>query len=321
MKTPLIFTLTMTTQLLLSGQTAMAVVNQTYQEALERLDADAKKFFQAQNYVSVDPDTLTGDEFYSQKNFPLERLNSGSISLVDADLDPITRAMLLFETQEVELPHVRYRITYSMNTSTEVPEARQDYVEVTRYNLGPSRRNDLLASVPEGQLADPVEFGIGPNVSWRYVMAPIMGANSSLIYASRKEVTDAEAQTTDCLGASCLELIDPQGPDLGWKLISPSLTAPVYTTTSDLGLTRPARIVEELWANLSSEEMDILPYNQEQPQFEFVVSWNTSGQDVAASALAQQPQVMDDSIAEIWVRRFEMPQMPVEFAETYIYRH
>src|SRR5699024_5856171 len=148
MKTPLIFTLTMTTQLLLSGQTAVAVVNQTYQEALERLDADAKKFFQAQNYVSVDPDTLTGDEFYSQKNFPLERLNSVSISLVDADLDPITRAMLLFETQEVELPHVRYRITYSMNTSTEVPEARQDYVEVTRYNLGPSRRNDLLASVP-----------------------------------------------------------------------------------------------------------------------------------------------------------------------------
>ena len=76
----IIFALTMTTQLLLSGQTAVAVVNQTYQEALERLDADAKKFFQAQNYVSVDPDTLTGDEFYSQKNFPLERLNSGSKS-------------------------------------------------------------------------------------------------------------------------------------------------------------------------------------------------------------------------------------------------
>ena len=321
MKTPLIFTLAMTTQLLLSGQTAVAVVNETYQQELAKLDADAQLFIHAQDYVTADPNALTGDDFYSQKNFSLERLNSGSISLVDADLDPITRAVLLFETTEANLPHVRYRITYSMNASTEIPEARQDYVEVTRYNLGPSRRNDVLDYVPEAQVADPIEFGVGPNVSWRYVMAPMMGANSSLIYASRKEVTDVEAQATDCLGEFCLELIDPQGPDLVWKSLSPSIAEPVYNTTSNLELTRPARIVDELWANLSSSgDMDILPYKQEQPQYVFVVSWNTSGQDVTASALAQQSQVMDDSIAEIWLRRFEMPQMPVEFAEAYVYR-
>ena len=319
MNTRIVLAITLVTQLCLSGQTAVA--NQTYQQALAELEASALDFIQAQEYVTVDPDTLIDSDYYSQKNFPTDSTRETSISVPDADLDPITRAMLLFESKEVSLPHARYRVTYSMNASTEVPEARHNYVEVTRYNLGPARRNDLLGSVPDGQVADLEEFGVGPNISWRFVMMPVMGIKSDVIYASRKEVTEAQAQAADCLGSPCLALIDPQGPDMNWNSIpSPQLPAQVYSKNNNFELTAPTRVIEELWASISSDEMDILPYNKKQPQFEFVVSQNTFGQNDSISALVKQFPVMDDSISEVWTRRIEIPNVPVEFANLYVPR-
>ena len=319
MNTRIVLAITLVTQLYLSGQTAVA--NQTYQQALAELETSALDFIQAQEYVTVDPDTLIDGDYYSQKNFPTDSTRETSINLPDADLDPITRAMLLFESKEVSLPHARYRVTYSMNASTEVPEARHNYVEVTRYNLGPARRNDLLGSVPDGQVAGLEEFGIGPNISWRFVMMPVMGIKSDVIYASRKEVTEAQAQAADCLGSPCLALIDPQGPDRNWNSIpSPQLPAQVYSKNNNFELTAPTRVIEELWASISSDEMDILPYSKEQPQFEFVVSRNTFGQDDSVSALVKQFPVMDDSISEVWTRRIEIPNVPVEFANLYVPR-
>lgn len=305
-----------TALVLLSGQ---AAANQVYQQALAELEVNALEFIQARDYVMVDPETLTDSRYYSKENFP--SAGSGTVSLPDADLDPITRAVLFFETQEVPLPHARYRITYSTNVSTEVPEAQQDYVEVTRYNVGPARRNDLLAFVPGGQVADPAEFGVGPNVSWRFAMAPVMGNRAGLMHASRKEVPAAQAQGADCLGEPCLGLIDPVGPNMNWKPVpQPQLGPPVYSEKNDLGVARPARVIQELWASLTADGMEPLLYTREQPPFVFVVSWNTSGQDVAVSGLARQFPVMDDSIAEIWMQRDEIGQTPVGFSSIHVPR-
>lgn len=320
MNTRIVLTLTVTAQLLLSGQAAIA--KQPYMEAMEKLDSQAQKFVQAKGYVAVDPETVADNDYYSQKNFPA---SGSSINVPDANLDPITRAMLLVESKEVSLPHVRYRVTYNMNVSNDVPEAKHDYVEVTRYNLGPSIRNDLQESVAGGSIADLSEFGVGPHVSWRFAMAPVMGIQSDLLYASRKEISDAEAQKADCLGERCLDLIDPLGPDRNWQLTpAPQLAAPVYATRSDLSpsinITRPTRVIEELWALMSGEGMDQLPFQEEKPQFEFVISWNTFGQDVAVSGVAKQSQVMDDSIAQVWSHRFETIDSPAAFGTMYVSR-
>ena len=305
--------------LLLAGQ---ASASQVYQQALAALEADAAAFIQGEGYVIVDPDTLTDEQYYSKKNFPDAQNGGASISLPDADLDPITRAILLFDAKEASLPHARYRITYSMNVSPEVPQARQGYVEVTRYNVGPVRRNDLLAFVPEAQVAAPEEFGVGPHVSWRFAMAPVMGARAGLLHASRKEIPDARARVADCLGEPCLGMVDPVGPNRDWiPLQPPSLAPSAYAGNSDEDIARPARVIEELWASMSSEGMDDLPYTQEQPPFVLVVSWNTAGQDVAVSGLARQFPVMDDSVSEIWTQRYEMAQSPASFSSLYVPRY
>ena len=48
---------------LLAGPTA---ASQVYQQALAALDVNAREFVQAQDYVIVDPDSLTGDHYYSK---------------------------------------------------------------------------------------------------------------------------------------------------------------------------------------------------------------------------------------------------------------
>lgn len=309
----------MTTSLLMSyGSMA---TSQDYQQAMAELKINALEFIEAAGYETVDPDSLTDASYYSQENFPSDPNEASSIGLADAELDPITRAMLLFETQEVNLPHSRYRITYSTNTSTEVPEAQHDYVEVTRYNIGPSRRNELLESIPQDQVADLEEFGVGPHISWRFAMSPVMGMQSGLMHASRKELTDAEAQATDCLGEPCLGLTDPSGPELDWQTIqSPQLVEPIYNKKTELIIARPTRIIQEIWASMAPDGIEPLPYIKEQAPFVFVVSWNTSGQEIFASALAHESQVMDDSVAAVWTRRDEVAQMPTEFSRAYVYR-
>lgn len=286
-----------------------------YQQAFAELEAHATQFITAPGYTPVDPDTLTGDAYYSSRHFPASGDGSQWVRLPDADLDPLTRSVLLLDAAEAPLPHVRYHVTYSMNASTEVPEAQQDYIEVTRYNIGPSRRDDLRAYVSEDQLADAEEFGIGPHVSWRFVMAPVVGSQAGLIHASRKEVPDAQAQTADCLGEPCLSLADPSGPAGDWQPVpAPQLEPAAYAATSELGIATPTRVVHELWATHTAHGMDPLPYSPGQPHFVVVVSINTGGQEAAASGLLQQTLVLDHAVSEIWLQRQETADLPAEFS-------
>lgn len=292
-----------------------------YQHELLRLDSQAQAFAMSGDYVMVDADSLTGDTYYSADHFPALTGAQGSIHWPDADLDALTRAVLLLDAREGPLPHVRYRLRYSMNASPDYPELQHDYVEVTRFNLGPERRRDLLDYVAEEHVADAAQFGIGPHVSWRFALAPVMGMRAGLMVAARREVSDKQARAMDCLDQSCLSLVDAEGPPLDWNpMASPDQADVPYRGKSPLGSTRAAAVVQELWAALSAFGMDPLPYKPDQPQFIFVASIDVGGQDASAHGMVQQAVVMDHSVQEIWTRRDEAGGSQAAFAQMYVPR-
>lgn len=293
--------------------------NEVYQNTLIRMDESAQLFVAGNNYVEQSVDELTGSQYYSKKTFPKFSENAAQVSYIDADLDALTRAILILDAQEVELPHVRYQINYSINTDTEIPELKHDYIEVSRYNLGPARHNDLLQDLDAENVASLDEFGVGPHVSWRFVMAPVMGMQAAVLYAARKEMTDATAQKTMCFALSCLALEAPELPQGQVQVLTPQSVAPAqYRTENSYGGTQPARVLEELWAEFRTD--DPLPYSKNNPQFVFVISSNVIGQDSLVLGTGLQAIVLDDAIAKIWLQRWQVADMQSELTQVVILR-
>lgn len=293
--------------------------NEVYQNTLIRMDETAQLFVAGNNYIEQSVDELTGSQYYSKKTFPKFSENAAQVSYIDADLDALTRAILILGAQEVELPHVRYQINYSINTDTEIPELKHDYIEVSRYNLGPARHNDLLQDLDAENVASLDEFGVGPHVSWRFVMAPVMGMQAAVLYAARKEISDATAQKTMCFALSCLALEAPELPQGQVQVLTPKSVAPAQYRTENLyGGARPARVLEELWAEFRSD--DPLPYSKDNPQFIFVISSNVIGQDSLVLGTGLQTIVLDDAIAKIWLQRWQVADMQSELTQVVILR-
>ncbi|MFT0850260.1 hypothetical protein VRY85_05695 [Achromobacter sp. F4_2707] len=285
------------------------------------MDALSQDFVQAPPYAAVNVDALAGDAYYASPIFSNTGAPQAAISLPDADLDPLTRAMLLVEAHEAALPHVRYHVTYSMSVAPDYPELLTHLVQVTRYNLGPAKRAALKNHLPENELAAPEEFGIGPHVSWRFVLSPTMGMQSALEYAGRAELADSQAESADCLGTPCLSLHTPQGPSLAWQPVTPpQLGAATYTPLGQWGVVRPARVMQELWAAMTSEGMDPLPYDPARPAFQFVMSLEADGIEPVVTGLAQQAIVMDSTVSEVWTRRVQTGPQPPEYAQSYVAR-
>src|SRR5690606_11537866 len=112
--------------------------------------------------------------------------------------------------------HARYRVTYQLTSAADDPDLTRSYVEVTRFNLGPAFRESLVDSVPAEHLAGPEEFGVGPDVSWRFEMSPMRAMTAGIDRASRKELSAAEAAAMDCFGMPCNELASAEGPPGAW---------------------------------------------------------------------------------------------------------
>lgn len=273
--------------------------------------------FLASAYTAQPIEELTGDHYYSSSFFP--ESSTQSVFWPDADLNSLTRAMLIVEANEAQLPHVRYRINYSVFQDTEAPEITRDYIEITRYNLGPSLRTDLLEYLEAEYVASEAEFGVGPHVSWRFVMAPVMGLQADIIEAERQEISDAIAQNTMCFSQPCLALEDAQIPLKETRPIH--LSAPLsssyitHTQKSPGATTRPARVIEEMWAAFGSDGMDPLPYDKDQPQFTFVISNDVVGQESNIFGLALQHIVLDHTVAKVWLQRQEVAGGEVELIE------
>lgn len=298
---------------------AVAAVSESavYQQAVNNMSSSAKAFINEKDYKTRTTEPLTAENYYTVNNFSKE--SSQGVFLPDADLDALTRSILILESNEIALPHVRYHIRYSMHNDSEVPELTQDYIEINRYNLGPSRRADLLQYMESNQVAPVTEFGVGPHVSWRFVMGPVMGLQANLIQASRQEIPDSVAQQNMCFSQPCLSLEEPEIPDnLTLKPIElTSSLASSYVTHDDEGLIRPARVVDELWNAFNDEGMDPLPYTKDQPHFIFVISKDVGGQESNVLGLGQQTMVLDDSIAKVWIQRHEVAGGDVYFNQAF----
>ena len=293
--------------------------SEMYQQALVRMDKAAQSFVFDNNYIEHSVEALTDSQYYSEKTFPEFLTSSTQLFHLDADLDALTRSILIFEAQEIDLPHVRYQVHYSVNTDTEIPELKQDYIEVTRYNLGPTLRNDLLQHLDAGNVADVSEFGVGPHVSWRFAMAPVMGMQADVIYAARKEIPDSYAQQAMCFSQSCLSLDATELPSTQTHILERPLLSPAkYRAESAYGVLQPARMLEELWAAFASDES--LPYIKNQPQFVFVISANVVGQDSSTLGTGLQAVVLDDAIEQVWLQRAQMAGMEGELLEAFIAR-
>src|SRR3546814_3406799 len=77
----------------------------------------------------------------------------GSALPPDADLDPVTRGMLLFTSKEAPLDTARYRITrYQSSLGGDWPDVRHSYIEITRYNLAPALHRDNRAEEHTSEL-------------------------------------------------------------------------------------------------------------------------------------------------------------------------
>lgn len=268
----------------------------------------------APGFSAVDVEAVASSGYYSAERFPGQ---GGSVFRPDADLAPPVRALLLVEHHEGLLPHARYRVSWHVAADAQVPGGQVDYVEVQRFNLGPARHEDLRASVPEEHLADVSEFGVGPDVAWRFVMAPLQGMRAGVRDAARMELSAAQTDAADCLGAPCGALQGPAEPDGEWFARDVSVPSAGYVTQSGTGGPHPARVAEDLVAALGEEADRATPFNAEAPRFLFVISANAEGQALATTALARNAMVFDDDIGTIWARWLQFSDAAPESALLY----
>ncbi|MGY0612965.1 hypothetical protein [Luteimonas sp. A501] len=265
----------------------------------------------AAGFSAVDVEAVENSGYYSAERFPGQ---GASAFNPDADLAPPVRALLLVEHREGLLPHARYRVTWHVAPDAQAPDRNLDYVEVQRFNLGPARHQDLRGSVPEEHLADVSEFGVGPDVAWRFVMAPRQGMRAGVEEAARRELSADESIAVDCLGSPCAALAGPAEPEGEWFARDVSAPSDRYATRAGDGSPHPARVAEDLVAAMGEEADRAAPFNPATPRFVFVISANADGQDLATTALARDAMVFDDDIGTIWTRWHQVSDATAESA-------
>jgi Ca-activated chloride channel family protein len=276
----------------------------------EVLQERAAAFVQAPGFTEADPELLQHELLADQRLWNDEA--AGSVFLPDANLDPLSKAVLLLESQEAPLQHYRYLLTYlQLAASPDYPEAVQEYVQVSRFNLGPALYGDVVAVY--GEDAAPVEeFGVGPDVSWRFVFSSVMGQRSAIFAASRHEFTDGEAAALNCLGESCFALLEPVMPDGEFHSTqAPALAdlagpAPYMYRAYEAGVSLPVRVAAEMFSAVTQHGFEAAMGDSMEPQLTLVISHNVSGQDENSFALLRQGRIMDHAISEIWLQRREV---------------
>jgi|GEM_PF-770159 len=174
---------------------------------------------------------VTERGFAARDVAPIKRTLQGIIGKnVDKDVSPTEQALLLLEALEPALPRVRYMLRYSEVKAGEITVA---LVDLRRYNLGPTIRNETIREYGADNTAGPGAFGVGPHAGWRFVFERDTGGTTSLMAAGRREFTNAEAAKRDCLVRKCLDL-DLLDDFADWTELAKSVgeAAPPYSTRS-----------------------------------------------------------------------------------------
>lgn len=285
----------------------------------------SRAFLQSDGYAlpARDPLQDTDDGDYSRTRFP----HGGESALLpDAGLDAVTTAVLAFDHVEGVLPHARYRITYHVKRVDDgcnvTPQA---FVEVTRFNLGPARYEEVTRYVDEDHWPPQDLFATAaPHLSWRYTATPILGMAAGVGTGSRRLLETREAASMDCLGQPCLARTDASGPDGNWKSgASSSTSSDVYREPGHRWVPGPARMAEILLAGATGAATDIEASEAtsfERPDITIVISRDVQGQDSSASGLLRWQGLMDDAIAQEWLRLRVRPDHPPQLQERTVYR-
>ena len=265
-------------------------------------------FVGAKGFVAVQPEKLEGSRYYAATRFP--KMGASAFH-PDADLPAPVRAMLLMESHEGVLPHVRYLVNYQPTSEAKAPDDTRDFVDITRFNLGPAVHADLVGSVPPEHLANVKSFGVGPHVRWRFAMSPQRGMAAGLDAVSRKPLSTQEAAAMDCLGQPCTTLESAEGPKGGWKPQKPTPLPPSFKRSTQEGPV-PAHVVEQLLAMMGEDAQRGVPYAPNAQRLVFVVSANAGGQEQQTTGLARNALVFDDAIGTQWLRFDQVAGMAPE---------
>ncbi|HLQ86386.1 MAG TPA: hypothetical protein VK110_09575, partial [Salinisphaeraceae bacterium] len=244
----------------------------------------------------------------------------------DSDLGSIARAMLLFDHLEGIISHPRYRITYHLKHRSDdcdiIPRA---YIEITRFNLGQARYEEVIKYVDKQHRPPRAIFEPGPHVSLRFAIGPIQGMYADVKQASRRTLSDAEAQAADCLGQPCLALQDARGPSGDWEAIAALPTqAADYREPAYDWAPGPARVAEALFiqANdgsaLNPREVSEAT-SFEHPDMTMVISRNVQGQDNNIHGLLHWQGFMDDAISGLWLRMTALPGSEPQWQKHLVY--
>lgn len=283
----------------------------TLSEKLPPVLQEAADAFTLASGFSKAPETAAdGSDYYDKARFP----RAGESALLpDSNLAAVTRALLAFDHAEGVLPHARYRVSYHLEQHSDgcnnTPRA---YVEVTRFNLGLARYEDTIQYVDQEFWPPKDHFAAGrPHVSRRYVMGPVQGMQADVKQQSRRVVADHDADRADCLGQPCLALEDAQGPGGLWKNMAAApdaeATSPVYNEPGYSWAPGPARVAESLYAQATGSSGDIEASSFARPDITLVISRDVEGQDSNTRGLLRWQGLMDDAMAEIWLRLRAQP--------------
>lgn len=262
---------------------------------------DPVDFIDAPGYVGTD---LEG----------LEAAIEGALTPTDSvfpaasNVPPLAKAVLALETAEGSLPHARYSLAVYPVLVAAPPAADPRptlQIQLDRYNLGPSVRAELAASLGAQQVAPVEEFGVGPHVSWRFVMTPMMGTEAALVAAARREISDDDAHLATCLGAPCLlpySVLDEVAQWQPWDELESEglLPAGPFSTVVD-GLPTPTALVE-LVAVVGGFDAYEAEFMAGLGGTTWVLLERGTGQEDATEAALRRGDLPDDSVGAIWTR-------------------
>ena len=234
----------------------------------------------------------------------------------DADVSAVEKALLLIEAQEPVLPRVRYMLRYG---ETDVGGVVLLMVDVRRYNLGPTIREQTIEEYGAENTDVPEAFGVGPHVAWRIAFQPGAKASAMVVAAGRREIPDAEAASADCRARKCLDL-DLLDDYADWTQLTKSIGTPEVAypartkTPFDGGEGEdqaPAYVALQLAmaADIAREDSGGLLWTvgrrqgpaTDEPLFSIIIDRNL-GQEMATDAALGIPILSKDG-KERWVRR------------------
>lgn len=259
----------------------------------------ADRFVSEGGFAVSDPDRV-----WDEINAALPGARAESVFLPAASLAPVPLALLALEASEPALERVRYRIRFGTRWIAEAPGGPPvpvGHVEVTRFNLGPAIRRQMVDAMGAEAVAGAEEFGVGPHVAWRLVTRPVMGHRAMVVAAGRMELDGEAAREEACFGTSCLDpapALDTLVPWGGFGQVDADIRG-----EGEGGVLAPVQAAELLLGEVDHIEPGAAPGGASVPGWaiEAVLEANL-GQDAGLDGAYRWGRLQDDSVAAGWQR-------------------